>query len=292
MLMKIKESEMEASRKKLVLELVAFGLGVLLCILAIELIVASFYVEEPWTQSLFLSLGTGAAMSALVSWVFYIHDKLAKKREKIDARVAFMYDFKILYHDMINAMDFDERSSITINTEQYIKNQHRWYHEYYKRIVAGSDTEEETSARIKRMRSFMNAMKIKFCECFEYNLNWKNGDYSEWQYKEIIGFYASFKKTEEHIESQDYAVAFFEFSYFLERIKRMCVEFVELKNFNLLSFTYDSVGKVKINRDKFEEKESMFKFAREFNEIRRKNYREHYAEKLTEGNGAVTEESL
>ena len=171
--MKIKKSEMDASKKKLVLELVAFGMGVLLGILAMVLIAASSCIKEPWTQSLLLSLGTGAAMSALVSWVFYLHDKLVKKREKIDARIVFMYDFKILYHNMINAMDFDERSSVTINTEQYIKNQHRWYHEYYKRIVAGSDTEEETGVRIKRLQSFMDSMKIKFRECFEYNLNWK-----------------------------------------------------------------------------------------------------------------------
>lgn len=280
-MMKTKNFEMEASRKKLILDMVAFLLGVFLCIFAIVLIVVSFYIKEPWTQSFLLSLGTGAAMSALVSWVFFLHDKLAKKCEKIDARAAFMRDFKILYHNMIYAMDFDEKSSVTMNADQYIKNQHRWYHEYYKRIVAGSDTQEETTARIKQMQSFMNKMKIKFCECFEYNSNWKNGDFRDWQYQEINGFYTSFKKTEEFVNVHNYAFAFLQFSFFLEYIKRMCGEFVELKNFNLLSFTYDSLGNVKIDRDKFEDKEPMFKFAREFNEIRENNYREHYAEKRT-----------
>lgn len=64
----------------------------------------------------------------------------------------------------------------------------------------------------------------------------------------------------------------------------MSKEFVELSNFNLLSFTYDDLGNWKINTDKFEANEPMFKFAREFNNIRSQNYKKYYSEKSRTGN--------
>ena len=292
MLIKKRKTEIDVSKKKLVLEFVSLGLGILLSILAVALIRISYYIEEQWTQSLLLSLGTGAAMSALVSWVFYINDKLVKKRERLNARIVFMNDFKVLYYNFIKSINFDKKTSVTIDTENYIKNQHRWYHEHYKRIVANSENEEERDIRIKQLRSFMDSTKIKFCECFEYNSNWKDGEYSEWQHKELSYIFSSFKNIENYIESEDYSPAFFEFSYFLECLKRMSKEFVELSNFNLLSFTYDDLGNLKINTDKFEANEPMFKFAREFNNIRSQNYKKYYSEKSRTGNDTNTEESV
>ena len=292
MLIKKGKLKMTASNKKLLWDFVSVGMGALLIILAGKLIQASLYIKDQWTQSLFLSLGTGAAMSALVSWIFYINDKLVKKRERLDARIVFMDDFKFLYNNIIKSINFDKKTSVTIDAENYIKNQHRWYHEYYKRIVANSDTEEETATRIKQLWSFMDSTKIKFCECFEYNSNWKNGEYSERQRKEITYIFSSYRNIESYIESEDYIPAFFEFSYFLECIKRMSKEFVELSNFNLLSFTYDDLGNLRINTDKFEANEPMFKFAREFNDIRNQNYKKYYSEKSREGNDTNTEESL
>lgn len=278
-MIKKRKTERNASKKKLVLEFVSLCMGLLLSILAVALIRGSYYIKEPWAQSLVLSLGTGAAMSALVSWVFYINDKLIKKRERLNARIVFMNDFKVLYYNFIKSINFDKKTSITIDTENYIKNQHRWYHEYYKRIVANSENEEERDVRIKQLRSFMDSAKVKFCECFEYNSNWKDGEYNEWQHKELSYIFSSFKNIEIYIESEDYSLAFFEFSYFLECLKRMSKEFVELSNFNLLSFTYDDLGDLKINTEKFEANEPMFKFAREFNDIRNKNYKKYYCEK-------------
>ena len=292
MLIKKGKLKMTASNKKLLWDFVSVGMGALLIILAGKLIQASLYIKDQWTQSLFLSLGTGAAMSALVSWIFYINDKLVKKRERLDARIVFMDDFKFLYNNIIKSINFDKKTSVTIDAENYIKNQHRWYHEYYKRIVANSDTEEETATRIKQLWSFMDSTKIKFCECFECNSNWKNGEYSERQRKEITYIFSSYRNIESYIESEDYIPAFFEFSYFLECIKRMSKEFVELSNFNLLSFTYDDLGNLRINTDKFEANEPMFKFAREFNDIRNQNYKKYYSEKSREGNDTNTEESL
>ncbi len=273
-----RKPEMDAAKKKTILEIVSLGLGVLLSILAVKLMEVSFYTKDEWTQSLFLSLGTGAAMSALVSWVFYINDKIVKKRNRLNARIAFMNDFKILYFRIINNIDFAKETKGTVDLETYVKKQHRWYHEYYKRIVAESDTKEETAIRRMQLQLFVNSVKTKLYECFEYNPNWRNGAYSEWQHKEIMYVFTAFKNIEIYMDTQDDRSAFLAFAFFLECIKRMSKEFVELNTFRRLSFTYDSEGKRKANTEEFEAKEPMFKFAREFNEIRNKNYKKYYAE--------------
>ncbi len=257
-------------------EMKSFLLMYFLWAVAFFFIRISFVCSES-VGNLMLSLGTGAATSALVSRIFYTNEKLTDKRERLNNRIVFMKDFKNLYYDIINTIGFEKNCNVTIDIEIYIKNQHRWYHDYYKRIIAGSDTNEETELRIRQLKTFMLLNKIRFNECFEYNVGWKNGAYSDWQHKELSWFFNGFKNIEVYIEQKAYEYAFLEFAYFLECIKRMFEDFVELENFKLLSFVYNDKGALEINRMEFEKKETEFKFKREFNEIRRNNYIQYFS---------------
>lgn len=234
-------------------------------------------VCEGWLQDLFLGMGTGAGTSALVSLVFYLNDRQIKRRESINRRIAFMHEFKFLYWNIITSINFDKCNDSVLNLEDYVKKQHRWYHEYYKRTVAQSSTEEETGLRIEKLNEFVASSITRFQQIFEYDSAWKNGDYTSWQKTELLGFYTEFKNIQTFLDCNDKVSAILVFAYFLERIKRMASEFTELSTFELLSFEYDKNGSLHINVSLFEEKEADFKFAREFNEIRRSNYIKHYS---------------
>lgn len=252
--------------------------------LAVVLIHIGICMKDSTCQNLFLGLGTGATTSALVSLVFYLNDKEIKKRERLKARKTFMEDFKILFHNIVYSIDYDTRNNETISLEEYIKDQHRWYHEYYKRMVANNIDEKETADRINSLKEFISDNIIRFQQCFEYDTSWKNGEFSDWQRKEITQIYLGFKDSQTYLENKQYKSAFLEFAYFLEVIKRLSTEFVELNNFNLLTFSYDTKGLLTIQKEKFEEKETTFKFAREFNEIRQRNYKKYYAKETSEEN--------
>ena len=81
---------------------------------------------------MFLGLGIGAATSALGSFVFYLNDKQAEKRERLVNRINFMGDFKFLFYNILFLINFDSRADTKIDLEAYIKRQHRWFHDYQK----------------------------------------------------------------------------------------------------------------------------------------------------------------
>lgn len=249
--------------------------------LAVILMLIGVFTKDT-TQILFLGLGTGATTSALVSLVFYLNDKEIKKRERLKARKTFMEDFKILFRNMIYSISYDARINETISLEEYIKDQHRWYHEYYKRMVANNIDEKETADRINSLKEFISDNLIRFQQCFEYDTNWKNGEFTDWQREELTNIYLEFKDSQTYLENKQYRSAFLEFAFFLETTKRLSTEFIELSNFNLLTFSYDTKGLLTIQTEKFEEKETTFKFAREFNEIRQRNYKKYYAKETSE----------
>lgn len=253
-------------------------LSVILVIIAYSFIKLSYKHDFFW-QDLFLGLGTGAATSALVSYVFYFNDKQAKKREQLVNRIKFMEDFRALYYNTLFLIDFDTRTDTKIGLETYIKNQHRWFHDYYKRMVAGSEVAAETLLRVKQLEQFMIDISTRIPLCFEYNTAWKNSDFTEWQNSELNRFYIGVKTTETYLTQHNYGKAFNEFAYVLETFKRMPSTFVELHNFNLIEFSYDYNADLTVELEKFECKEPLFKYAREFQEIRYHNYKTYFAEK-------------
>lgn len=164
-----------------------------------------------------------------------------------------------------------------MSLEEYIKNQHRWFHEYYKQIVANNTNDKETQKRINQINIFIASTLALFQQCFEYSYSWKEGEYTDWQKTELYNIYLDYKNTQIYLQNNNYKRAFLEFAFLLETLKRISDEFEELKTFNLLCFSYNSNGELTIQTGRFEEKETMFKFAREFNAIREKNYKKYYA---------------
>ena len=66
-------------------------------------------------------------------------------------------------------------------------------------------------------------------------------------------------------------------AYFLETIKRMLEEFIELENFKLISLKNNG-DVLEFQWEEFEKKEQSFAFARNFNRIRQSNYKKYYSE--------------
>ena len=277
-LRKKKRTKLSPQSKVLWIDLKSFALSIGLFLAAWLLITLSFYCDG-WHQNLLLGLGTGAATSAIVSYVFYSNDKQAKKREALLNRIKFMKDFKIIYYNILYLIDFDRQIDKQIDLDTFIKNQHRWFHDYYKKMVAGSECTDETALRINQIEQFMIAISVRIPPCFEYNMAWKQSDFSEWQARELNNFYVGIKTIEIYLKQKRYQDAFCEFAYVLETLKRMPSEFVELESFKLIDFIYKPNSELTMQLSKFECKEPFFKAAREFQKIRHNNYKKFFSEK-------------
>ncbi len=279
----IKGKEITAEKRLLHSDMKSLAMFALLVLLACVLICCSF-TSTGWAQNLLIGLGTGAVTSALVSLVFYLNDKQIKLRERLRSRMLFMEKFKTLYYNFVFAMDFAKEKDKTIGLETYVKYQHRWYHDYYKRMFVGSDNEDETKVRIEQLKIFMRRNSAQIRACFDYSNDWENGEYDSWQRSMLLRFYRGIKETQIALELGNSRLAFFEFAYLLEEVKNLWSGFEELKNFGLLTFTYDLDGQLKVNDSEFEDKEKLFKYSKEFNEARRQNYMKYFSRQTMERN--------
>lgn len=252
------------------------------------LICVGFWCCDGRIQNLLIGLGTGTMTSAIVSIVFNISSKERNRRNQLETqkevRKIMMDDFKVLYYNVIHYINFAPIKNQNITLEDYIKSQHRWFHEYYKRMVADNTDKNETLKMVEQIKEFISDSSVLMQQCFEYNTSWKSGHYTDWQKKELSNAYLGYKNTQTYLQNNDYQSSFLEFAFFLETLKRLANEFDELKTFAFLSFSYDNDGKLTIQTESFEEHESMFKFAREFNEIRKNNYKKYYSKDTTGGN--------
>ena len=191
-----------------------------------------------------------------------------------------MYSFKIFYYNLVYSVDFAEKEDgdRTVMLDEYIKMQHRWFHEYYKRMVANNSSEEETRIRIQQIEQFVCAIQASFYNAFEFSSSWKDGDFTEEQMRELTYCYIDFKNMQLRMANKDFQSSFLDFATFLECIKRVASKFIETKNFNKITFKLTKES-TEIQWDEFEKVEAFFKFARAFNEVRNQNYREHYSRK-------------
>lgn len=278
---KSKDKEKTAEKRLLHSDMKSLAMFAFLVLLACVLICCSCS-STGWVQNLLVGLGTGAVTSASVSLVFYLNDKQIKLRERLRSRMLFMKKFKTLYYNFVFAMDFERRKDETVGLETYIKNQHRWHHDYYKKMVAGSDNEEETKVRIEQLKIFMLRNSAQIRACFEYSDDWENGEYDTWQRSMLSRFHRGIIETQIALELGNSRLAFFEFTYLLEEAKKLWSGFEELKNFGLLTFTYDSDGELNVNDSKFEDKEKFFKYAKQFNEARIQNYMKCFSRQTTD----------
>lgn len=274
-----KKNEKQPQDRILRSELKSKSMFWILVTIAILLIYMSVYFND-WMQNLFLGLGTGAATSAMVSLVFSFNDNQAKVRERLENRIKFMKEFKLVYHNILFSIDFDNRIRDRIDLEEYIKSQHRWYHDYYKRMLANNENEKETLLRTNQLQQFLQYNYPNVQQYFEYDFTWESSEFTERQKSELLKFYIGLKKVQFYLEEENFKNAFLEFASFIECFKRLPSEFIELNNFLLLYFSHDENGILISDREKFEEKEPFFRYAREFNEIRYTNYVKKYAKQV------------
>lgn len=243
-----------------------------------SILITTSLLVTGWWQTLFISLGTGLAASAIVTFVFWRYQKEQEKRLAMKIRKDFMERAKILFYNLVIGIDFAknvEKGEYTI--EQYIKIQHRWFHEYYKKLVADNEVDFETEIRVQHLYKFLNENGWQIIEVLNTK-NFDEGNFSDWEVRELKSLYDDYTTTKLLLENMNYKKSFLWFSSFLETFKRVISNdsFTELQNFELLKFSYNEEGLVTVIDNNFYDKESFLKFAKEFNQIRNENYKQYY----------------
>lgn len=233
---------------------------------------------EGFKRELNLSIGSGLLTSFLVSLAFVFAGKTRAKIETMKQRKSFLFDFKMLLHSMITYFDFDASFNSCVGYTDYLKIQHRWFHEYYKRTIAKNSSLKETNIRKKQILDFYTTQSAWIKQYFEFDSRWKNCDLSESEKNLLNSIYISFKKSEISIEQKAYKQLFCDFAFFLEWISRLPDTFPELENFMLITFVSGEDG---VNSDfsKFYEKERLLAKINEFHKTRKEVYMRNYSKK-------------
>ena len=260
--------------KNIFLSLVPIYIFVLLGIISIWLIMRGIETSG-LMQNLLIGFGTGAATSAFVSLIFYLNETIKTVHSRWSNRRRFMTNFKILFDNIFENITFDTSAEEKMSFSSYSKKQHRWFHEYYKRMIAGSSDSEETSKRVKQINSFIKRIDAMFDCCFEYGSTWQDSGFDYYQRHHILAIYSDYKGTKTELKYKNYKSAFLHFAFFIEGLSTSVEYFDELDSYSLL--TFNSNGKtIKIDREEFYKREPFLKFADDFNKIRNTNYKKHY----------------
>lgn len=226
-------------------------------------------------RSLFIGLGSGVATSFLVSLVFYIIDKLIKKKESIRNRDRFIFDFKIMMYRTITSINFCNLNDGEYELQAYIKLQHRWYHDYYKKMEVGSDNKLDTKNRLDNLKQYIDSEEHIYESTFGYDYLWKKSSFTNYQIESIERIYLYYKNVVISIKNNNISRAFLDFSSLLECLKNVVDVISELSSFKLIKLNSKN-GEVSIDYTDFEKEERIFKFAREFNQIRHNNNIQNY----------------
>lgn len=276
MVRKSKEEKMINPKKEIErLRKTRFSFIYYIFVCAIVFCLASYFVCG-WVQNFLLGLGTGLLTSTIISFCFSVYQRKNEKIQAYQKRIDFMEKLKVCIYNLLPKINFSKIRNKVLSLEAYIKEQHRWFHDYYKRIIADNEVERQTQERKNQLVKFYNNT-VDFIMTFDaYHMT--QDVYSEWQIKEIKSFRDDYELSKNLVERGKYCEAFLHFSSWLEVFKRLiCADrFMELSSFMLIEFKYNEECVLSINYDKFEEQESFFKFARQFNAIRKNNYKKQY----------------
>ena len=235
-------------------------------------------IKTDHVQNLLFGLGTGAVTSFLVSLMFYVLDILISKKHKLKNHDKFIIHFKMLFYRAIEISNFSTLNDGEYNLRDYLKLQHRWYHDYFKRMIAKSDTEIETKKRLEDLIQYIESEEYYYENLFIWNTVWQNSLFSDEQLCLIEDVYLHYKAVVISIKNKKTQRAFLEFSLLLETFCKILDSIDEFKSFKLVKISAKD-NQLLFKYDEFEKEEHLFKFVREFSEIREKNYEKEYGSK-------------
>lgn len=260
----------------------------MLSLVGIAIIAINLSLQQTgWLQNLLIGIGTGLLTSAIVSFTFWFIQKINEDTVAVKLRRNFIEQFKIFAFQLLGGINMTPCQNKTLSLNEYIKLQHRWFHEYYKKLIADNGNDAETELRENQIKKFIKEYTVDIDLLFRPTENWKEGDFSDNQVYELNGLYGEVYKCKYYSKNQQNMSSFLAFASFLEILKRILCDdnFVELQNFTLLKFKYDETGKMQLVDEEFNNKEILFKFAKEFNMIRTKNYKKYYGKKIENQKG-------
>lgn len=252
-----------------ILKVIIYLILAILLLISIVFICCGLFCECV-DKDLFIGLGTGAATSFVVSGVFYLINELNTKMKELKNRDKFIFDFKSLLYRSIDIIDFASLNDGEYDFQQYLKEQHRWFHNYVKKMDANADTDGETQKRLTDLTNYINSEEFMYRLAFGSPFLWRNSGFNKYQIIEIESLYKNFETLLISLKNQQLYRLFLTFSEIFDDINRTLDLFSELESFKLLKINIKN-GRSEIIYKNFEEKEPLFKFIREFNNIRHEN---------------------
>ena len=209
--------------------------------------------------------GVGILSSSIVSITFYYVIVLEKRIYAKKKRANFFDKFIIGLYNQI--LDFDTYTSFNeqITLNDFLRKEHRCYHECYKRIIAKNSDSNEVKELMSKIIENVHLTKFYFIEC-------ENNKIIETE--RISSFFTLRKKIEYYSDKQDIEAIGFMADYITD-IRHLIEYIPELKHFASIKYVFTE-GELEIHRDTFFKEEKFIKFANDFNNIRRKNIIKKY----------------
>lgn len=96
-----------------------------------------------------------------------------------------MNDLRVFYYRFITSIDFDKNHIGEFSLKDYIKIQHRWFHETYKKMNDNAATNEEIKNRLNELENFIYREEWIFNKTFNDRNRWLQATFKETQLSKI-----------------------------------------------------------------------------------------------------------
>lgn len=235
--------------------------------------------KEGYLQNLYLSLGTGLLTSAATSLIFFFYGRTKARNESLKSREDFISKFKLYYYILLSYLDFDVSFEGKLSLYDFIKTQHRWFHEYYKRLLVKNGSLKDTNLRLRQIKDFFKSQFAFFKEYFELDNSWKTCYLTKSERDVINNVYMFFKKSEISLEQNATKEILYNFAFFLEWLSRLPDVFKEMKSFETIKVS-NNKSSIEMDLVEFYKKEPAFAQFDDLASARYSNYKVNYSKNV------------
>ena len=260
--------------KKYKLDII-FSLVILLALVIVTLFfLLSTYADEPF-RGIYVGLATGLISSSVVSIFIYLHDKHKLKLQENVLFEKYQNQLKNYIYYSLDLFDFAEISDGEYSYVDFIKIQHRWFHDYSKKMQVDNYNKNEVTKRIKQINKYVVSTFSKFMYFVKDDYKINSSGLSESNFEWIKNFIFDYVYCYDDINKNSTYSLILYFSSYLECISQISNYFKELGSFKKLKFVVND-GKITIFKEDFYKAEPFFKWLDDFTIIRDETIKKAY----------------
>lgn len=238
---------------------------------------------EKYKISTLVSLGTGLITSGIITVIF---NWLIAKQNKINKRMQRKKFFKssiINFYDLIMSLNITNLKNVSLkNSHEFIHANHRYYHEYYKRMIANYKNSTETLLRMDDIDEFIHINNLFFEKLKNTNYLITEEGFDENEIGLIDSLSEDYYQVKYFYEKSDELNAIYYMAMLLNTIARVLQEVNEYKLLNAMQFEFNECGALNINKSELYTRMTLIKFIDEFRNTRSTNYKKNYQESKTD----------